>query len=122
MYTLLLASLLNLSAMNSEHAQYAASLHQLPGEITEVVLYYPGGEVLQRGYMEDGQKTGMWITYSLSGDVTAKAYYSAGEKTGTWKIYDASGNLTYKIRYRNNQKQWAQQYTPEGDLTAFSYK
>lgn len=122
MYTMLLASLLNIATLQAEQTHFAASCNQLPGEVTEVVLYYPGGQVLQRGYVEDGMKTGMWVTYAQSGSITAKAFYNTDVKTGTWKIYDASGNLIYKIRYKNNKKQWAQQFNQEGELTAFAYK
>lgn len=107
-----------LNSANAEVAYYT----QLPGEITEVVYYYPNGAVMQKGYTENGLKTGEWITYSLAGKITAKAYYDNGKKEGKWKVYDADGDLAYKIQYRNDKKVWAQQYDEEGNTIAFNYK
>ncbi len=106
------------SAANSTNTQFI----QLPGEITEVVYYYPNGAIMQKGYTENGLKTGEWITYSLTGKITAKAYYDNGKKEGKWKVYDADGDLAYKIQYRNDKKVWAQQYDDEGNTIAFNYK
>jgi len=100
----------------------AASFMELPGDLTEVTFYYPNGNILQKGYMIDGLKTGVWLTYSLEGEVTAKARYDRGEKCGIWKIYDENGNVEYKICYRGNEKMWARQFDDEGNMTAFSYK
>lgn len=118
-FSLILSASMQFSA-GSERS--AAQFVQLPGELTEVTLYYPNGAIMQHGFMSEGQKTGEWITYDLQGNTTAKAYYREGEKTGKWKVYDADGNLEFKICYKNGKKQWAQQYDDQGDLTAFSYK
>ena len=122
MYTSIFVVLLNLSVTCTASEAYTASYHALPGELTEVVFYYPNGTVLQRGYMIDDIKTGEWITYALSGEITARAYYAEGEKTGTWKVYDQEGNVTYKIRYRDDRKVWARQFDAEGNQTAYSIK
>ena len=72
--------------------------------------------------MENGLKTGEWITYSKSGGVTAKAYFENGVKVGKWKVYNENGELTYKIQYRDGVKVWAQQYDTDGNTIAFNYK
>lgn len=122
MYTTMLALFLNVTTPAISSESLAGSVHALTGELTEVILYYPGGEVLQRGYMLDGEKTGEWITYAISGEVTAKAYYIAGEKTGTWKVYDNEGNVAYKIKYRDGKKLWARSFDEDGNQTAMTYK
>ncbi len=122
MYTSMLVLLLHVTTPTASTELLAGSYHALPGELTEVVLYYPGGEVLQRGYMLDGEKTGEWITYAINGDVTAKAYYEAGEKTGVWKVFDEEGNIAYKIKYRDGKKLWARSYDDDGNQTAMTYK
>lgn len=105
-----------------DNANQNAQMVELPGELTEVIYLDEKGNIIQRGYMLDGKKTGTWITYNEVGEVTAKANYENGQKQGKWKIYNNSGKLEYKIFYKNNKKVWAQQYNDNGDLTAFSYK
>ena len=100
----------------------SAQMIELPGELTEVIYLDERGNIIQRGYMLDGEKTGTWITYNEKGEITAKANYENGEKQGKWKIYSDSGKLEFKILYKNNKKVWVQQYGENGDLTAFSYK
>jgi antitoxin component YwqK of YwqJK toxin-antitoxin module len=107
---------------NNFGSEYNTRYNQLPGELTEVTYYYTTGEVKQVGYMENGLKTGEWITYSKSGGVTAKAYFENGVKVGKWKVYDENGELTYKIQYRDGVKVWAQQYDTDGNTIAFNYK
>lgn len=121
MYTTLIAMMMSAYTMTGSASNAAAVFNELPGELTEVILFYPNGNILQKGYMVDGQKTGLWTTYAITGEVTAKARYDAGAKEGKWRIYDADGNLEYKICYKNNKKVWAQQYDDAGNLTAFSH-
>ncbi len=94
---------------------------QLPGSMTEVRYFYPEGTLMQIGYMENGVKTGEWITYNREGNITAKAYYDHGKKVGKWKIYNDAGEVVYKIQYRDNKKIWAQQYDADGNTIAFNY-
>ncbi len=103
-------------------AELSSQMIELPGELTEVIYLDEHGNIIQRGYMLDGEKTGTWLTYNINGDITAKANYENGQKQGKWKIYDNAGKLEYKIFYKNNKKVWAQQYNDDGDLTAFTYK
>ncbi|MBK7036931.1 MAG: hypothetical protein KBF42_05845 [Chitinophagales bacterium] len=103
-------------------AELSSQMIELPGELTEVIYLDEKGNLVQRGYMIDGKKTGTWITYNAKGEITAKANYENGEKQGKWKIYNNAGELEYKICYKNNKKVWAQQYNTEGELTAFTYK
>ncbi len=100
----------------------SSQMIELPGEITEVIYLDEKGNVIQRGYMLDGEKTGTWITYNEKGEITAKANYENGEKQGKWKIYSNSGKLEFKIFYKNNKRVWVQQYGDDGSLTAFYYK
>jgi len=117
-FMLLTATALGANNVNAEVMHFT----QLPGDITEVVYYYPNGAVMQKGYTENNLKTGEWITYSLAGKITARAYYENGKKVGKWKVYDADGDLAYKIQYRNDKKVWAQQYDQAGNTIAFNYK
>lgn len=122
MYPYILSLLLVTTTLTTEANTISNTrINQLPGDIVEMVYYYPNGAVLQKGYMDNGLKYGEWVTYSIEGKITAKAYYENGKKEGKWKIYDKEGNLAYKIQYRNDKKVWAQQYDDDGNTIAFNY-
>lgn len=106
---------------SSATAENRFAVNQLPGEVQELTYYYANGSKQQTGLMEDGLKTGEWISYAPDGTITARAYYDHGVKTGKWRIYNKEGVLTYKICYQDGVRQWAQAYNAAGELAAFTY-
>ncbi|HRF76218.1 MAG TPA: hypothetical protein PLJ00_09035 [Chitinophagales bacterium] len=121
--------LLNIMLMSSTsqaavmpYAELPGQCIQLPGDLVEVVYYYPNGKIKQVGFLENGNKTGEWVSYNLEGQIVVKAYFENNLKEGKWKVYNDEGELQYKIQYRNGKKVWAQEYDESGNTTAFNYK
>ncbi len=72
------------------------------GNLIEATLYYDNGEISQTGFFtEDGDVTGLWISYDRKGNKTAKAFYENGAKVGTWFFW--KGNTLTEVSYENSR-------------------
>ncbi|MFN3940725.1 MAG: toxin-antitoxin system YwqK family antitoxin [Chitinophagales bacterium] len=106
--TLTLAMLINISLISFSNNITQLSVSEITGNIVEVVRYYETGQVLEKGYIENGKLTGKWLRFDKQGAVIAEANYKKGMKHGVWRIYDESGNLCYELQYKNNVRIRAQ--------------
>lgn len=94
--------IISVSSISFSNYYSNVSVSQIAGSIVEVVRYYETGEVLEKGFIENGELTGKWLRFNKEGLVIAEANYKKGMKHGIWRIYDESGNLCYEMHYKNN--------------------
>lgn len=69
----------------------------------EFKVFYPTGELNQRGSFEQGKLEGISLTYYANGTVGEKATYHHGVKNGEFIKYDDQGQLQQKSHYTNDQ-------------------
>jgi hypothetical protein len=60
---------------------------------------YVGGDLVQEGGYEFGERTGSWMTYGPRGIVVELQQYKDNEKVGTWKLWSESGQLLSEVTY-----------------------
>lgn len=115
-YILLLISLLFLIACGSNES---ATIGQTEGNDLDLSIYdvrdVPGtnwkqvsrnhanGDVYEKGYIENGKKTGSWVMYYPdNGYIQSITHYKNGVLMGPYIEFDERGRFTKQIEYENN--------------------
>ena len=62
-------------------------------------------EGLFQGFIKNGKKEGLWITYYSYGQMWSKGEYKNGKEEGPWVIYWGNGHLSGEGEYRNGKKE-----------------
>lgn len=85
----------------STAAHYNVKEGKLNGE---VLYYFPGGKIREKGQFLSGQREGKWVTFGKDGKIVSEAFFKNDKPHGTWLIWDENGNLRFEMHYRNGEK------------------
>jgi uncharacterized protein len=99
--------------------------------------YHEDGSINETGLIEDGLRTGEWVSYSPDHTASVKSTYVAGKlegnykayfqdgainvegffqgnkRTGNWKWYTVDGNIESDVTYVNGEKDGVQKFYDE---------
>tara|TARA_Y100001934_G_C11754095_1_gene496101 strand:- start:73 stop:486 length:414 start_codon:yes stop_codon:yes gene_type:complete len=59
----------------------------------------------EQGWLRNGKKEGLWLSYWSNGQLHAKIYYKAGKRHGLYLNYRMSGVLRGKGTYKNGRRE-----------------
>lgn len=62
------------------------------------------GKLITKGYLKNGLKTGIWISWYENERLRETSEWKKGLRNGTTKIFDIKGNLVTEIDYRHGLK------------------
>src|SRR5574337_333283 len=105
--------------LNSENdttfAVWITDVKNFSGSVCEVWL---NGNILSKGIMFKGERSGVWNHYYFSGMHASHGYYKRGLEDGVWTYYYPSGKVYASGNYSNGQKDglWRTYYESGKDL------
>lgn len=67
-------------------------------------LYYPTGQVKERGSYKAGTPHGRYEWYNFNGQLMQEGSFLRGVKTGPYKTYHENGQLEFKVSYKNGKE------------------
>jgi antitoxin component YwqK of YwqJK toxin-antitoxin module len=65
----------------------------------EFILYYPNGNIMERGIVKNGLRNGEYINYYEFGQIKNKSFYINGVLNNDWVDYYSNGNVKSKCFY-----------------------
>lgn len=84
------------------------------GDLYEVTIYYPNGNIMQHGFLNKEQKLhASWESYFQDGSRKCVATYDNGDKVGVW-FYWKDGIKT-KVTYKDNKIEKVEEVDPVAD-------
>lgn len=70
----------------------------------EWFFYHDNGKLESTGLFKDGNRIGVWKTYTDKEVIFEETDYGeTGKKTGTYKSYDVDGNLEFELVYKGEE-------------------
>jgi antitoxin component YwqK of YwqJK toxin-antitoxin module len=79
-------------------------------------MFYPDGQVMERGDYVKGLKTGVWTRFSDVGAKERIATYADGILQGPWTEFDSNGRTSVVGSYRNDLREGKWNYLERGVL------
>ena len=77
----------------------------------QFINYYPGGQVKDSCYYNEGFRDGMFISFHQNGRMQLHGYYLHGSKHGSWTSYSESGRLLEMTEFRHGKSVFTKDYT-----------
>lgn len=74
----------------------------IPGPLTKALRTGDVGNPLEEGYLIDGKRNGIWITYHSDGRVNTIQHYADDKLHGMSLVIDGRGQITEKAHYEQN--------------------
>ncbi|MBW2254474.1 MAG: hypothetical protein JRI25_07740 [Deltaproteobacteria bacterium] len=65
---------------------------------------YVGGNLVEEGGYEFGERTGSWVTYGPDGAMIELHLFDDNQKVGTWKQWSEGGQLLSEVTYDRDRK------------------
>ena len=69
------------------------------------VTYYYSGALMFKGNYQNGKREGFYVDYYSTGEIREKGNYENGEREGSWVGYFKNGQLSYKGNHKNGKKE-----------------
>jgi len=66
--------------------------------------FYPTGEIKDKGFYLDNQRSGSWTFYFINGGIEQKGRFERGRYQGAWTWYYPNGNVWREERYFNGRE------------------
>jgi hypothetical protein len=82
----------------------------------EFLSYYENGEIKEKGYYKNGEKNGVFFSYTKNGKILNEILYVDGLSEGESKEYYESGQLKEKISYEKGRKNSKTTYYENGNI------
>ncbi|MDA8670511.1 hypothetical protein N9L60_06095 [Flavobacteriales bacterium] len=82
----------------------------------EFLSYYENGEIKEKGYYKNGEKNGVFFSYTKTGKILNEILYVDGLIEGESKEYYESGQLKEKISYEKGRKNSKTTYYENGNM------
>ena len=79
-------------------------------------MFYPDGQVMERGDYAKGLKTGVWTRFSDVGAKERIATYAEGMLQGTWTEFDSNGRTSVVGSYQKDLREGKWNYLERGVL------
>ena len=86
----------------------------------EYIVYDLNGELLEKGYLKQGIKEGVWLKWANKYKVYESQSWHKGKKIGYNKIYDSNNRLLYVGKSKRNNK-WTGKVKEIPELTALKF-
>jgi len=72
--------------------------------LAKVTMYYPGGNLMAKGYYHHEQKDSLWTYYDPFGPIVSTENYIDGVKNGVSKIFYHNGNVNEERTWVNGKQ------------------
>lgn len=80
-------------------------------------------EILEKGVLDNGLKTGIWMKWSEEGVIKSATNWKKGQKQGYEIIYDNKGSVITKSKYKKGQLHgWKYTYKEDTLVNKVKYK
>ena len=78
-------------------------------------LYYPSGNISEKGYYKNGERTGTWKKYYFNGQIGNRFKYKKSFLNGKWVTFYNNGTVWLAGKYKNDGRKglWLEYY-PNG--------